>query len=229
MSLTINHPIRGHIKIKTFDEEALKSEKKRNSLAKVIAVVRNFIEQVNEKEKYCELTDKETNFRNLAEDWCELADYFAVDGCDDKELLQIAKIGKEVEGFSSITAIPGDALYIETLAVTPPNFALTRSGVGSTLMASACIEGRFRNLVKLNLFSTLSAVSFYRTLGMDELKSDAENNPEFSLNLVQPLPPRLETIVSKLHAPKRRQSGSSEEPPLKRLCTGSISEEAPKR
>ncbi len=217
MSLVIDHPTRGRIKIKTFDETTLQLEKKKSSLTKIVSVVQSAIEVMQKKGASQPLTGREADFISAAEGWCNMAQYFASDGCDERELLQVAKIGQEVEGFTSLTAAPGEAFWVEELAVTPHNLTPTKSGIGTVLMASACLEGRRRGFDELNLHSLESAVGFYQRLDMQESKDNKKGLSTFSLNLSQSLPPKLEEVMSQIHAAKRvRTISQEEESPSKR-------------
>lgn len=210
MSFVINHPTRGTIKIKTFDAAALKQEKKRASLTKIAAIVRNWIDLVKMKKDQDQLTIREAAFINMAESWCDIAEDFAKNGCLPSELLQVAKTEKVVEGFSSLTENPGEVFWIDLLAVTPPNLIRPHSGIGTTLVASACLEGYCRGCAELYLTPLGSADSFYQGLGM-KTAMDSTGYSIRSFDLSQPLPSSLDRIRSLIHPAKRDRTVSQEE------------------
>ncbi len=118
MSLVINHPTRGDIKIKTFDKNTISTQKKRDSLKRIISVVSKFVDQMNEKPQEL-LTPKETAFCNLGILWRDSATVLYDSesyknelgkACESNKIIQIAKIGETIEGFSSLTSIPGALL-----------------------------------------------------------------------------------------------------------------------
>ncbi len=196
MSLAIDDSIRGTVKIKTFDEGTLKDPKRRHSLEKVSDFISSCIIDS------CQITGggekKRQVCRAIMCNWTDRADSFLEGSGRTGELYQVAKIGKVVQGASLLSREESWELCIAQLFVTPPNLSLHPSRIGTILVAAACLEVKQRACTKLNLISADEAVGFYRGLNMQETVNLCQIT-EFSLDLHQPLPVKLNETVSQIH------------------------------